>query len=135
LGARPVNFETGDPVDELRGFTSGRGADAVLEAVGSRAAEQLAFDLVRPGGTVSVVGVHHNDFAFTPAAAYDKNLTYRVGRCPARHYMEALAPLVLRSRHDITRVISHRLPLAEGPRAYDVFDRKEDDCTKVVFTV
>ena len=42
---------------------------------------------------------------------------------------------MLRSKHDIARVISHRLPLAEGPRAYEIFDRKLDDCTKVVFEV
>jgi threonine dehydrogenase-like Zn-dependent dehydrogenase len=133
LGARPIDLDGGDPVDAIRAMNAGRGVDAVLEAVGSRAAEELAFHLVRPGGTIAVVGVHHHDFSFTPGIAYDKNLTYRVGRCPARHYMKTLPPLVLRSRHDITCVISHRLPLAQGPRAYEIFDRKEDDCTKAVF--
>jgi threonine dehydrogenase-like Zn-dependent dehydrogenase len=82
-----------------------------------------------------VVGVHHHDFSFTPGLAYTKNLTYKVGRCPARHYMEILPPVVLRSQRDITCVISHHLPLADGPRAYEMFDRKDDDCTKVVFVV
>lgn len=133
LGARPINFASDDPVEAVRKATQGRGADAVLEAVGSRSAEQLAFDLVRPGGTISVVGVHHHDFSFNPGSAYTKNLTYKVGRCPARRYMETLPPVVMRSRHDIACVISHRLPLADGPRAYEMFDRKDEDCTKVVF--
>jgi threonine dehydrogenase-like Zn-dependent dehydrogenase len=135
LGAKPINFESDDPAEALRRVTQGHGVDAVLEAVGSRSAERLAFDVVRPGGTISVVGVHYDDFSFTPGSAYTKNLTYKVGRCPARHYMEALLPVVMRSQHDITCVISHHLPLANGPRAYGMFDRKLDDCTKVVFTV
>jgi threonine dehydrogenase-like Zn-dependent dehydrogenase len=135
LGAEPINFESDNPTKVLRRVTQGRGVDAVLEAVGTRSAERLAFDLVRPGGTISVVGVHYDDFSFTPGLAYTKNLTYKVGRCPARHYMEALPPLVMRSQHDIACVISHNLPLADGPRAYEMFDRKVDDCTKVVFSV
>ena len=65
--------------------TERRGVDAVLEVVGSPEATRLAFDLVRAGGIVSAVGVHTEaQFAFSPVEAYDKNLTYRAGRCPAR---------------------------------------------------
>ena len=85
FGARAVDFTTEDPSERLLEATDGRGADAVLELVGSPAAGRAAYELVRPGGIVSVVGVHTDPaFPFTPAEAYDKNLTYRVGRCPAR---------------------------------------------------
>src|SRR5262249_4519987 len=80
-GAPPIDASREDPVQLVRAATSGRGADAALEAVGSAESERLAIDLVRPGGTVAAVGVHAGaTFAFTPPEAYDKNLTYRVGR-------------------------------------------------------
>jgi len=114
--------------------TEGRGADAVLECVGSPAATRLAFELVRPGGTISAVGVHHEaGFAFTPLEAYDRNLTYRIGRCPARGYAEELAPVVRRHAAILGRMITHRVSLERGPEMYRVFDEKRDGVLKVVF--
>jgi threonine dehydrogenase-like Zn-dependent dehydrogenase len=134
-GAIPIDRRRTDPVAIVREATDGRGADAVLEAVGSAPASRLAIDLVRPGGTISSVGVHaEKGFAFDPSEAYDKNLTYRIGRCPARRLMETLADVVRRRRDAITPVVSHRLPLRDGARAYAMFDAKEDGCTKVVLT-
>jgi threonine dehydrogenase-like Zn-dependent dehydrogenase len=133
FGAVPVSYEEGSPVDVVREATDGRGADAVLEVVGSPSATRLAVDLVRPGGVVASVGVHTEEhFAFSPVEAYDKNLTYRSGRCPARHYMERLLPLVRQGRYPLSSVISHRLALEDGPRGYALFDAKQDGCTKVV---
>lgn len=133
FGARPASYKDGSPLDVVHEATEGRGADAVLEVVGSPAATRLAVDLVRPGGVVASVGVHTEEhFAFGPAEAYDKNLTYRSGRCPARNQMERLLPLVSEGRYPLSTVISHRLPLEDGPRAYALFDRKQDGCTKVV---
>ena len=113
--------------------TASRGADAVLEVVGSAEASRLAFDLVRPGGTVAIAGVHHEDrFAFSPVEAYDKNLSLRIGRCPARSCMEELLPLI-RRRPDLAAIVTHRRPLADGAAAYDLFDRKAEGCIKVAF--
>lgn len=133
FGAVAVNGENNAPLEAIREVTEGRGADAVLEVVGSAAATRLAVDLVRPGGVVASVGVHTEEqFAFAPVEAYDKNLTYRSGRCPARHYMERLLPVVRDCRHPWSSVISHRLPLDDGPRGYALFDARQDGCTKVV---
>jgi threonine dehydrogenase-like Zn-dependent dehydrogenase len=105
----------------------------VLEVVGSPDATRLAFDLVRPGGIVSAVGVHTEaQFAFSPVEAYDKNLTYRAGRCPARRYMERLLPLVREKKYDLASIVSHRLPLADAVRGYHLFERKLEGCTKVL---
>jgi threonine dehydrogenase-like Zn-dependent dehydrogenase len=124
---------TGGVVAAVREATEGRGADAALECVGSPEASRLAFDLVRPGGIVAIAGVHHEDrFAFSPLEAYDRNLTLRIGRCPARSLMDELLPLVER-RTDLAAIVTHRRPLADGPAAYALFDRKEDGCIKVVF--
>jgi 2-desacetyl-2-hydroxyethyl bacteriochlorophyllide A dehydrogenase len=132
LGATPLRLGAGDPVAAVREVTDARGADAVLEAVGSPDAARLAFELVRPGGTIAAVGVHHEAaFPFSPGDAYAKNLTLRIGRCPARHYMERLLPLAERRAVELAALFTHRLPLADGPAAYDLFDRKRDGCIKV----
>jgi threonine dehydrogenase-like Zn-dependent dehydrogenase len=132
-GATPI-----DPalaVDTIRAATDGRGADAVLEVVGNESAQRLALDLVRPGGTVAVAGVHSAPgFAFSPGEAYDKNLTYKVGRCSARHYMEKLAPFVQSRAVDFSPLFSHRLPLASGPEGYRLFAERAAGCTKVLLT-
>ena len=136
FGARTIDMRTQEPQVVVGQATEGRGADAVLEGVGSPAAHRLAVDLVRPGGTVSVVGVHNESgFSFTPAEAYDKNLTYRVGRCPARRLMEQLIPIVQRREYDLAALISHRLRLEQAVEAYRMFDEKLDGCTKVVLTL
>ncbi len=133
FGAVPIDAGEENAARVLHEVTEGRGADAVMEAVGSFDAERLAIEAVRPGGTLSVVGVHCDErFAFTPNEAYDKNLTYRVGRCPARALMERLAATVRQHELPIARLISHRLPLAQGPEGYRLFDEKRDGCTKVV---
>jgi len=120
---------------ELRAALAGRGVDAVLEAVGTEAASRLALDLVRPGGTISAVGVHTEaSFAFTPNQAYDKNLTYRIGRCPARSLMPGLIDWVRTHQVEVEALITHRLPLSAGAEAYRTFDTKHDGCIKVVLT-
>jgi len=119
----------------VRVATLGRGVDAVLECVGSPAATRLAFDLVRAGGVISAVGVHHETtFPFSPLEAYDRNLTYRIGRCPARAYDVELAPVIARHAGTLARLITHRVPLERGPEMYRVFDEKRDGVMKVVFT-
>ena len=61
-----------------------RGADSVMEFVGLPDAQRLAWEVLRAGGVMAVIGCHSApSFAFSPAEAYDKNLTYRTGRCPA----------------------------------------------------
>jgi threonine dehydrogenase-like Zn-dependent dehydrogenase len=133
LGAEPVDTSGGEPADVIRRAGGGRGVDSTMDAVGSEESLRMAFESIRPGGTMAVIGVQ-GDYPFpTPmAATYNKNLTYRVGRCPARHYMERLLPLVRERRLDITSIITHRMPLEEGTEAYRIFDEKLDGCVKIV---
>ncbi len=133
MGAEPVNIDSEDAVQVLRAATGGRGADSVMEAVGSPAAARSAFDLVRPGGTVASVGVHTApNFPFSPVEAYDKNVTFRIGRCPARAVLDELIPIVQEGRFDPASIITHRVPLAMGPDAYELFDGRRDGCVKIV---
>lgn len=114
--------------------SEGRGADSVMEVVGLPAAQQLAFDLLRPGGILSVVGCHCTpDFAFSPIDAFDKNLAYRVGRCPARHYMELLTDKVASGSINLDGFITHRFAPDDCVNAYDIFSNRRDGCLKAAF--
>ncbi len=133
FGATAINYLHNDATEIVKAATDGRGADAVMEVVGSAAAGRAAVDLLRPGGIISTVGVHtEQQMPFSPVEAYDKNLTYKIGRCPARHYMERLVPIVQEKRYDVTSVITHRIKLSEGVQGYRTFDSKADGCMKVV---
>lgn len=136
LGALPVNLSNEDPIETVMGCTGKIGADAVMEAVGSHAATQLAYDLVRPGGIISTVGVHTDkNFAFSPVQAYDKNITFKIGRCPARFYMEKIMQKIDDGKFDLEKILTHKYPLSEGEKAYTIFDRKEDNCLKIILEI
>jgi threonine dehydrogenase-like Zn-dependent dehydrogenase len=107
-----------------------------MELVGLPSAQRLAYDLVRPGGTLSVIGCHCTpNFSFSPVEAYDRNLTYRTGRCPARAYMERLAKEVVASGLDLDRFITHEFSLEDCMRGYEVFSRREQGCLKAAFVL
>jgi threonine dehydrogenase-like Zn-dependent dehydrogenase len=131
MGGEPVRLGDSTLV-QVREATGGRGPDAVLEAVGTEAAARLAFDLVRPGGTIGAVGVHHEAvFPFSPGQAYDRNLTISIGRCPARQYMDRLIPMAKRHEAELRALFTHRMSLDDAPAAYRTFDAKAQGCIKV----
>lgn len=133
FGAIPIDGRQENILEIVKAASDGRGADAVMEAVGNHSAVKLAVELIRPGGIVSSVGVcNDNNMAFSPVEAYNKNLTYRIGRCPARYMMERLIPLVQQRKYNITSVFSHRMKLSEGVLGYDLFANKKDNCLKVL---
>ncbi len=132
-GADALDSTVEDPVEVVAAATDGRGADAVVEAVGSPQATRLAIDLVRSGGTIAAVGVHTEErFAFPPGEAYDKNLTYTAGRCSARRYLDRALAVVAQGRYDLDALISHRLSLDAGAEAYTMFAERREGCTKVL---
>jgi threonine dehydrogenase-like Zn-dependent dehydrogenase len=133
FGGIPLNPSSIDVKEAVKNVTNGRGADAVMEVVGSSDALRLAIDLLRPGGTISSVGVHTaKDFSFSPVEAYDKNLVYRIGRCPAHFYAEKLLREEVVQRYPVEKVITHHFQLNEGAKAYEIFDKKLDNCIKAV---
>lgn len=133
FGAIPLNPSLMDVKEEIFNNTYGRGADGVMEVVGSAASLKLAIDCIRPGGTISSVGVHTaQHFSFSPGEAYDKNLIYKSGRCPARYYAEKLLREEVAQRYSIEAIITHQFSLQEGATAYEVFDQKKDNCIKAI---
>ena len=133
FGAVSIDGSNKNAIDIIHDATAGRGVDGVLEAVGNHSAVRMGFELVRPGGIVSSVGVCTDaNLAFSPVEAYNKNLTYKIGRCPARFMMDQLIPLVLRKEYDLQSVFTHRMSLREGREGYSIFAGKRDHCLKVL---
>ena len=133
FGAQTVDPEPDKVLQLVRELTDGRGADAVLEAVGHPSALDLAIHVVRPGGVVSIAGYHTQPtYSFPIQKAYTKNLTLRIGRCNARKYMQKLLPVVLENRIPLTSIITHTLPLADAEKAYDIFAQRKDNAIKVL---
>ncbi|TVY63983.1 putative zinc-binding alcohol dehydrogenase [Fusarium oxysporum f. sp. cubense] len=105
LGAEPMNFLTDEQgMDRrVREVTDGRGADNVIEVVGLSSALRTAFDLVRPFGTISSIGVHNGEIPWTGNEAYGKNARLQIGRCPVRSvFPEALA-LLAEKQHQLKK--------------------------------
>lgn len=110
--------------------------DAVIEAAGSQAAQRLAFSLLRPGGTLSVIAVQTDQaFAVSPVEAYDRNLTLRVGRAPVRSILDELLPLIDNDaiQIPIQTVVTHDgVTLEDGPEVYRRFAAREAGLVKAV---
>ena len=117
FGAEPVNLDEGDPAEQLRAQTGGHGPDVVLECVGHEAPFTQAIQSVRPGGTVSSVGVYvEPSMGFPAREAFFKDLTLKMGICNARNYMTPLMPLVQRGQA-AARADHHAHHAAEGRAA------------------
>jgi len=129
--------ETIDPAREnvaerVLAATGGRGADAVIEAVGRPELIQQALLLARAGGRIAVIGLCLAPVEIQPALLFLRNLSLRSGLVnPQRHVPKLLAAIEA-GRLDPTEIITHRLALADGVRGYELFARHEDGALKVV---
>jgi threonine dehydrogenase-like Zn-dependent dehydrogenase len=163
-GAETIDYEEDEKVSQaLKEMTDGRGPDACIDAVGMEAhgagglggvmnvydkvkqAVQLESDrpgalrqilyCARKGSTVSVPGVYvglSDKFPF--GWAFNKGLTLKMGQTHVQKYVPLLLELIESGKIDPSFVITHRLPLSEAPKGYDLFKHKEDGCIKVVLT-
>lgn len=122
-----------EALDHIKMGTKGRRLDCVVEVVGSDATVDLALRLVRPRGTVSVIGVQQSrQFGFPLERAFAAGLTFRIGTCSVPEELPALFPLVRSGRLRPEQYISHRLPLSEGAEAYRLFEAREAGALKMI---
>jgi threonine dehydrogenase-like Zn-dependent dehydrogenase len=96
----------------------------------------LALELVRRGGTVSLSGVYGGTADPLPMLnIFDKQIQLRMGQANVKRWVDDLLPLL--GDDDplgVDDFATHRVPLAEAPRAYEMFQKKEDGAIKVVLT-
>ena len=93
----------------------------------------MCLDAVRRGGTVSIVGVYGYPYDNFPIhQIFDKGITIKAGQVPVQNYIDHLIHLVEEGKVVLDDIISHRLPLSEAAKGYQIFNDKEDNCVKVV---
>jgi threonine dehydrogenase-like Zn-dependent dehydrogenase len=95
----------------------------------------LAIDAVRRGGTVSIIGVYGGMTDPLPMMTlFDKQVQLRMGQANVRRWVDDIMPLLVRDDDPlgVDTFATHRLPLAEGPAAYKMFQEKRDGAVKVL---
>jgi threonine dehydrogenase-like Zn-dependent dehydrogenase len=133
LGAEPIDASDGGAVARVLDATGGRGAPAVIEAVGADQTIGDAILCAAPGGTVSVIGANLNLALPIPMPILlMRRLTLRVTLASIPTTWAALFPLVAGGTLRPEEVVTHRLGLSEAAEGYRVFDAREDGVLKVL---
>jgi len=151
----PINFDEVDAAEIIIGNTALRGVDAVIDAVGfeakgssletamtkiklegsSGAALRQCIAAVRRGGIVSVPGVYAGFIhGFLFGDIFEKGITIKAGQTHVQRFMPELLSFIEEGKLQPEVIISHRLTLEQAVSGYEIFDRKEDHCRKVVLT-
>ncbi|MBB4262010.1 MULTISPECIES: zinc-dependent alcohol dehydrogenase [unclassified Bradyrhizobium] len=158
-GATIINFETESVVERLNELTDGRGPEKCIDCVGmeshvmaslpdtllDRAKQMVMAEsdrphvlremiyVCRPGGIISVPGVYSGLSDMLPMGAFmNKGLTMRTGQTHVNRWTDDLLRRIEEGEIDPSFVITHTVPLEQGPEMYQVFRDKRDSCVKVV---
>jgi threonine dehydrogenase-like Zn-dependent dehydrogenase len=128
-GATPVKAPA---VEAILAATGGRGADAVIDAVATDASLTDALNAVRPGGTVSVVGVHDlQPFPLPALACLIRSITLRMTTAPVQRTWPELIPLLQTGRLDVNGIFTTTLPLDEAAKGYATAESRSGDDVKI----
>jgi len=157
IGAIPINFAEGDPVEQIKEQTGGEGADKGVDAVGYQAQAHSAdreepatvlnslIDTVRATGALGVPGLYvprdpggpdeHSKQGMLQVSIgrlFEKGLRMGTGQCNVKRYNRQLRDMIIEGRAKPSFVVSHELPLDQAPSAYEKFDKRIEGYTKVV---
>ena len=138
LGAdHVVNFRKADPVAEIMRITDGRGVDVAVEALGTQSTFESCLRVLRPGGTLSSLGVYSSDLKI-PLSAFAAGLgdhTIVTTLCPGgKERMRRLMAVVASNRVDLRPLVTHRFKLEQIEAAYELFGHQRDGVLKVAIT-
>ena len=132
-----VDFSHSDPVEEIMRLTGGRGVDVAIEALGTQATFEACLRVLRPGGTLSSLGVYSKDLTL-PVGPFAAGLgDYRIVTtlCPGgKERMRRLMSVIESGRVDLGAVVTHRFKLDDIEAAYDVFANQRDGVLKIAIT-
>ena len=138
LGAdHVVDFKTADPIAEIKRITDGRGVDVAIEALGTQGTFESCLRVLRPGGTLSSLGVYSGDLvipvdAFAAGLGDHKIVTTL---CPGgKERMRRLIETIASRRVDLSGLVTHRFPLERIEEAYELFANQRDGVLKVAIT-
>lgn len=159
IGAVPVDFSQGDPVEQIKEQTGGVGTDKGVDAVGYQATATTPGDTheepatvlnalvgtVRPTGALGVPGLYvpadpgapneqagHGMLLVAIGKLFEKGLRMGTGQCNVKRYNRQLRDLIIEGRAKPSFVVSHELGLDQASPAYDKFDKRIEGYTKVI---
>jgi threonine dehydrogenase-like Zn-dependent dehydrogenase len=138
LGAdHVIDFRAQDPVAEIRRLTGGRGVDVAIEALGTQPTFEAALRVLRPGGTLSSLGVYSGPLTI-PLDAFAAglgDLRIVTTLCPGgKERMRRLMSVIEGGRADLGSLVTHRYRLDDIERAYELFAHQRDGVLKVAIT-
>jgi threonine dehydrogenase-like Zn-dependent dehydrogenase len=129
-----LNFNNCDVVDEIMKLTGGRGADASIEALGLQSTFESALRVLKPGGTLSSLGVYSSDLTI-PLSAFAAGLgdnRINTALCPGgKERMRRLMAVIASGRVDLGAMVTHHYKLENIVEAYDLFSHQRDGVLKV----
>lgn len=157
IGAIAINFQEGDPAEQIKELTDGEGTDKGIDAVGYQAqahagkAEEPAtvlnslIETVRPTGMLGIPGLYvpadpgasdeqakQGRLLVAIGKMFEKGLRMGTGQTNVKRYIRQLRDLIIAGRATPSFVVSHEPPLEEAPSAYEKFDKRVEGYTKVV---
>ncbi len=157
IGAIPINFDEGDPVEQIRAMRHGDGVDKGIDAVGYQACDTKAAReipaavlsaltrLVNPTGILGIPGLYvpadpggvddnaKQGLLLIPfGKIFEKGLVLKTGQCNVKRYNAYLRDLIVAGRAKPSFVVSHEVPLSGASVAYDKFDKRIEGYTKVI---
>jgi threonine dehydrogenase-like Zn-dependent dehydrogenase len=135
LGASvTLDIRDGDPVPRIKALTGGRGVDVAIEALGLQETFENSLRALRPGGTLSSLGVYSGKVA-APYEAFHAGLgdqTIVTTLCPGgNERMRRLMALIATRRVDLTPLVTHHFALDDIAEAFDLFSHQRDGVLKV----
>jgi alcohol dehydrogenase len=138
LGAdHVVDFSKVNPVAEIMRLTDGRGVDVAIESLGTQSTFESCLRVLRPGGTLSSLGVYSADLKI-PVDAFATGLgdhTIVTTLCPGgKERMRRLMAVIESGRVDLSAMVTHRFKLDEIEAAYELFANQRDRVFKVAIT-
>ena len=129
-----LNFKNCDVIDEIMKITGGRGADSAIEALGTQATFESALRSIKPGGTLSSLGVYSEDLKI-PLSAFAAGLgdhKINTALCPGgKERMRRLMNVLASNRLDLGLLVTHQYKLDDIVAAYDLFAHQRDGVLKV----
>jgi threonine dehydrogenase-like Zn-dependent dehydrogenase len=126
----------GKLAQQMTGLLPDTVASKVMERAGVDRMEALyaAIDIVRRGGTISLIGVYGGMTDPLPMLTiFDKQIQLRMGQANVKRWADDIMPLLMDGDPlGVEGFATHRLPLDEAPRGYEMFQKKEDGAVKVL---
>ena len=132
-----INFKEEDPLERIKALTQGQGVDVAIEALGTQQTFESCLRVLKPGGTLSSLGVYSGKLSMPldaiAAGLGDHKIVTTL--CPGgKERMRRLMAVVASGRVDLTAMVTHRFKLDDIVEAYDLFSHQRDGVLKIAIT-